>query len=368
MHILHLPHLHTYKERTFVDFRATPHHFDPRAAFPGFYSNSVIRHLGQYAKWSVSDVNARPINVPALIDGRGVFGASQHKLATDAVTLDVLTAHLPEATNAAFFADASHDGVLIIDIEKTCPPYIAEQLLNLPGCYYMEVSKSGRGFHIIVPMPSDPATKQRLHATTLAALRAPAGVFEVLTYHWVTFTRNIVTASDMDLLRQHSRQKAANDQVADVAATDDQRRALLGDIDYSSVDALINSLFDYRQTQPADTLGYNEAIDTEAIDTARALPHYDGLCNTLVGAECSYTLDDYAGDNSRFEFAMLGWLHTVFTSLAFAQGVIAKYDAMAQAVIIYDALRRRIEHRPKHDELRDGMPLLLYSALRIVES
>lgn len=351
-----------------MDTAAQPAPFHPRDTFPGFYNNSVIRHLGQYRKWSVSDTNARPINVPALIEGRGVYGASQHRLRTDAVTLDTLTEKLPEATNATFFADATNDGVLIIDIEKTCPPYIAEQLLHLPDCYYMEVSKSGRGFHIIVPMPSDARAQQRLRDTTVAALRAPGGVFEVLTYHWVTFTRTIVTDSVMDTLQRASRQKAANDQVADVEATVTEREALLGAIDYTNVSGLINTLFDYRQTQPSNSLGYNEAISTDAIEAARALPKYDTLCNSLVRAECSYTLDDYAGDHSRFEFAMLGWLHHTFTSLAFAQGVIGEYDEMAQAVIIYDALTKRIDHRAKHDTLRDGMPLLLYGALRIVES
>lgn len=341
--------------------------FDPRAAFPGFYTNSIINHLGRYAKWSVSDTNARPINVPALIQGRGLFGASQNKLNTDAVTLDTLTTHLPEATNATFFADAANDGVLIIDVEKTCPPYIAEQLLSLPGCYYMEVSKSGRGFHLIVPMPNDTDIRHKVHASTVAALRAPGGVFEVLLYHWVTFTRRIVTDGDIAALAALSRQKAANDQLADVEATDMEREALCNEIDYRSVDGLIDSLFTYRQSNPAHTLNYEHAVDTDALEQARNLPKYELLCNSLVSAQCSYTLDDYAGDHSRFEFAMLGWLHHTFTSLAFAQGVISHYDHMAQAIIIYDALTQRIEHRAKHDEFRDGMPLLLYGALRIVE-
>lgn len=346
---------------------AVPARFDPRAAFPSFYNNSVIKHLGRYAKWSVSDANARPINVPALLQGRGLFGASQHKLNTDAVTLDTLTTNLPEATNATFFANAANDGVLIIDVEKTCPPYIAEQLLQLPGCYYMEVSKSGKGFHLIMPMPTDPDIKRKIHASTLAALRAPAGVFEVLLYHWVTFTRRIVTDDHIDTLHRNSRQKAANDQLADVEATDAERQALCNDIDYRSVDGLIDSLFAHRQSSPASTLNYEQAIDTQALEQARALPKYELLYNSLVNAECSYTLDDYVGDHSRFEFAMLGWLHHTFTNLAFAQGVIAHYDHMAQAIIVYDALTHRIDHRIKHDEFRDGMPLLLYGALRIVE-
>ena len=126
--------------------------FDPRLVFPNFYDNEVITHvLGPRAIWAVSDPTSKmPIDIRHLLDGcsgcthpgpvRGAWARDERVL----VTLDELTAGLPTASNCAMFVDAPSQGCVILDIEKTCPADVRDQLLAI-GALYAETSLSGKG-------------------------------------------------------------------------------------------------------------------------------------------------------------------------------------------------------------------------------
>lgn len=362
----------------------------PFNTFPAFHANPAIRYLAANKRWTVSDINARPIDIVGLkLDGH-LYGASPSRFDTSLMTLADLNAFLPDAANATYFADYTHDGGLVVfDVEKTCPPQIAAAILSWP-CLYREVSKSGHGFHVIMALPAHDELIKKLAAVSVTALRAPGGVFEVLLSHWVTFTRNVVTKNKFDELV--SRANAAGNAGAEDGMTippthditapfgcvregqtnefgdltvDNELAKALNSIDYSSVESTLLGLIEYRD---ATARTYNAAsIDEEFLDDVQNLPHYNEIIDHLVSAECEYTLDDYDQDHSRFEFAMLNWLHNQFYGVANDYAVLDQYDLHAQAVVIYQALTERIDHRDKHDTTRSGMPYLLYSATRCVE-
>lgn len=339
----------------------------PWNAYPLFHTNPAIAYLAHNKRWSISDINARPIDVVGLKYDGFIRGASPSMFDVSLMTLPDLNAFLPDAANAAYFADHTRDGGLIVmDIEKTCPPQIAEAILSWP-CVYREISKSGRGYHAIIALPDNPELKAQLDAISVTALRAPGGVFEVLLSHWVTFTRNVVTVGDFKRLQ--SRAHAAGVVGAAVSAADVEgsadTAAALNEIDYTSIESTLLGLIAYRNAT-ATTYNYS-SVDSELVDQVQHLPHYNDIIDHLVSTECEYTLADYDDDHSRFEFALLSWLHNQFYAVANVHNVVDSYDLHAQAVVIYQAITERIDHRDKHDTTRSGMPYLLYSATRCVE-
>ena len=149
---------------------------DPTRLFPGFYDNQTVRDvLAPQARWTVSDSRKMPVDMRALLADGQVRGARQHDESC-LVTLDELTSGLPGATNCAYWLDASLDGVVVIDIERTCPPEVSAPILEL-GSLYSEVSMSSLGYHLLMPLP---ASFYDMPAGSRSVLRAEHGYWEVL--------------------------------------------------------------------------------------------------------------------------------------------------------------------------------------------
>ena len=164
---------------------------DPDALFPEFYTNASVQMLAGHSRWTVSDKDKTPINTRELMTTGRIWGA--HEISDDClVTLEELKGFLPNATNNAFYLKAQIDGLLVLDIEKTCPPEIAAKLLGISDTLYSELSMSGKGYHLLLPLPSNfwdfPI------ATGKKVLKEEHGYYEILLDHWVTFTRNEVPA------------------------------------------------------------------------------------------------------------------------------------------------------------------------------
>ena len=321
----------------------TDYHPEPVALFPYFYANEAIAELSRHQAWSVSDNNGRPLDIVGLMATGRVYGASPDHFDTSLMTLPQLSHALPNAANCAYFASFARDEVLVFDIEKTCPPELALALLRLPHSYG-EVSRSGKGFHIIVEAPDDPELRRRLRNTPTTALRAEGGVYEILVEHWVTFTRHPITQDHINWLTER-----AGDNYVD-------------DIDLTSM--LTSLLDDY--DRPMLRFDSSDAVDAVGIDQARQAPLYAEILAQMCAHPFEADVDDYEGDHSRFEFAAMNWFYHQFVAAAGQLGRVNDYDDATRAVLIYDACTETLPHRDKHDTPRAGMPYLLYSASRCV--
>ena len=74
------------------------------------------------------------------------------------------------------------------------------------------------------------------------------------------------------------------------------------------------------------------------------------------------TPDDYSGDMSRYEFAVIGSVKVsmnLMLDLPFFSRTV-KLDDKQKIMLVYNTVLELIEHRAKHDEIRDGKPMLLY--------
>lgn len=302
---------------------------DPRAQFPEFYSNPVVQALADQPRWTVSDNEKVPINMRELMETGRIWGAHETD-DTCLVTLDELTSFLPAAANNAFYLHAQSDGVLVLDIEKTCPPDVAARLVAMPSVY-AERSMSGLGWHLVMPLPSN--FWQYPIATSKRVLKQEQGHYEILLDHWVTFTRNVVPHVD-----------AGPGSPAMLAW-----EALYAELASAAVETPV--------------------VEFEVAVATPDVPRVDQIVGLLTRPGLDKTAADFGGDDSRFEFSTLGTLYNRLTNILQAVRDVerdAVYDEPVQAWFVYEAATRLLPHRDKHDEIRSGVPLLLSSAQALV--
>ncbi|MFD7853459.1 hypothetical protein ACFV6B_04070 [Streptomyces microflavus] len=333
---------------------------EAHAWFPQFYGNPAISTLAGACRWTISGqigeetlgdptkqpTRKVPIDVRHLLDGctssckhagplRGAFALD----ATCLLTLDELTAAMPNAANTAFYLQAQTDGLFVLDIEADCPQEVATDLLRLPGILYSELSMSGHGFHLLMPLPKN------FHDFPAAAgkrvLREEHGWYELLLDHWSTFTRQPVP----DRIIAH----------VDAATT-------------APAFASIEDLY----AQLAVNASEGSGASASAVDTAEDMPDIPYsqtiLEQTLAGARHQLRDPGYFNhDMSRWEFSVLaslhGWLRTQLRAYS-ALGVA--YSTSDTVWLLYTAALDVIPERPKHSERRNGRPFLLDRAAALV--
>jgi hypothetical protein len=302
---------------------------DPRSAFPEFYDNPIIGAIADIPRWTVSDSAKMPINTRELMTTGRLWGA--HEVSDEClVTLDELTGFLPTAANNAFYLRAQTDGFLVLDIEKTCPPEEAARLLQIPNLYG-ELSMSGKGYHLALPLPANfwdfPI------ATGKKVLKEKHGWYEILLDHWVTFTRVPIPA---------------------------ERKPAPG-YEPGMWEELYASLAEIAVETPATEFD----ISTER----PPIPRLEQIIELMTRRPLEKKLEDFHDDYSRFEFSTLGTLFNRLRPILVAikdAEPDAVFDEQAKSWLIYEAAVRVLPHRDKHDEIRNGMPLLLNAAVSLV--
>lgn len=326
---------------------------DPHTMFPRFYSNPAIRALADACRWTISGQIAdedpdneadkpptrkAPIDLRHLIDRQRVRGA--WSIGPEClVTLAELTSAVPAAANHAFYLQAQTDGLIVIDIESGCPPKIAADLLRLPGILYSELSMSGRGFHLVFPLPGN------LHNFPVAAgklvLREQHGWYEILLDHWCTFTRFPIA----DVTREH---------IAAVAWPPA----------FTSVEEVYADLAAKARPSAGLTAA---AVGTDA--EMPEIPYAQSIIEKALASAEGLLRDprDFDHDLSRWEFSVLAVLYRwmqVPLSVYSSFGVC--YSAGDQAWLLYRAALDVIPARPKHAQQRNGRPFLLDRAAALI--
>lgn len=330
---------------------------DPTNLFSQFYDNPVISMLADQHRWTISGqigdletepgheitvdqrLKARkaPIDMVHLLTYgrvRGAWSLDQSCL----VTLPQLRAAMPMATNNAFYLQSHTDGIVMVDIEPTCPPHIMADLITMSGILYAELSMSGAGYHLLTRVPTN--LGQFPNATGKRVLRHPKGWYEILFDHWVTFTRKPLP----DGLVQGS------------AALRPGQLTCVEEV-YADLAAL---------ARPS-AAGIATDIDTDA--AAENIYDADKIVTmvTRLTQNKLRPLQDFDHDTSRWEFSALGniygWLITQ-VNLRRAHG--HHYSDADVTWLLYQVARKILPTRTKHHQMRNGRPYLLDRAAALV--
>lgn len=302
--------------------------------FPEFYKNPAIKRIAKEPWWTVSGKDKMPIDMYHLLyDWNGkIWGLGFDRGYHPMVDLETICEKIPNAVNNAYYLDCLRDGLVVVDIEPSCPKALQERFLRLPYLYG-ERSMSGKGLHLVFDLPADILDKYPA-ARNKVALKHKSGYFEILLNHMVTFTRNVLPKMDHPDTEQDFRN-------------------------------LFESLAEKQtSTVHGDRIEMNGLVDEDDI------PKFDALMLYLRGREYKKKASDFSKadgtvDRSRYEFGMAGFY---YNSLARAVkgGSFAKEeytdDMMATMVykVITEKLEERGDTRKKHEELRCKMPFLLF--------
>lgn len=296
--------------------------------YHAFYSNDFIKFISENPKWSISDVNKRPVSIPALKEKlNGVLqgpipGASQYN-ADDMTTLDNLLNILPTASNHAYQLNCKVDHWVCLDIEAACPEKLKKRFLSLPYLYG-EHSLSGKGIHLYMPLPSNWDKYKAYH--NMPKLQEKHKWFEILLAHWVTFTRNALPVPE-----------SKGD----------------GTLDLSSVFTYLT-----KQVRPS------KHIDVNTITKKPKIPNEKLIQIYLSDYHYTKSLGDFYDDESRWEFAnaifLVRSVDEILKTRREFQNI--NYNDNQIAFIVYEELKKRLPYRDKHDTLRQGMPWLLYTS------
>jgi hypothetical protein len=288
----------------------------------------VFQPLAALPRWTFSDPSKRPIDMVALRDTqrvRGVRFRDARCLVSAREVFDILAAHRATGLgNLAFFLDAQSDGLAVVDIEPDCGQRARLELERLDALY-REVSMSGRGLHLVMPLPPE----VKLETFNRVKMKAPTDRWEVLLNQFCTFTGRRVEAPG-----------------AGPANTDWQR--VWSDLESTlrpvSSDAADDAARDYGAT----TVSQLDLANLDVLLEANArLRHIAGR-----------GVAEWGGDHSKKEFAF------ICAALEFLDGHVerrrrftptAAISAEDRIGLVERAFVHHIPHRPKHGEVRrDG--------------
>lgn len=263
-----------------------------------------------------------PLDVKELASSghiRGAFATDEQCL----MTLEELRAAFPGAVNNAFYVNAQIDEVLILDIEPDCPADVRDELLALPALY-RETSMSGKGYHLIMPIPSNFGDFPI--ATGKRKLQHEKKWFEVLIEHWVTFTRNPIAE-----VAESSSGLTWEEVWADLAI--EAKEVTARDFDLAS-----------------------ERPEVPMMDAV--------VASVVAGRSYGKTLADFHGDHSRWEFGLLGYYWNRLEAASRQAWVIQMHtwSDSDRVWALYEVAQRVLPERDKHHEQRSGLPYLLYAA------
>lgn len=286
-----------------------------------FFNNHAIRYLAPKPYWTVNIDNKKPLDIVAYDKSKIIRGARDDNCLTTLSDLLRIIGAIPK--QYVYKLDAVRDKIVILDIEKTCPDDIKAELLKSPFIYG-DISMSGNGFHLVFPCPAlDQITANK------TVMREEHGYYEILINHNVTFTNNTIFAQYNTTNAPTQFQQIWDDVKAS------QRVATKNDFDMD--------------------------IDSVNLD----FPQYNMLKDAIIRnfkQRFKKTPDDFFGDMSRYEFAVIGSVR-VSTDRMLDMPIFAKkisLDQTQKIVLVYKIVEEILEPRAKHAEKRDGKPMLLY--------
>ena len=289
--------------------------------FPEFYNHPFIKSIADQELWTISDNNKKPIDMWDLVlnnpDGhRPPTGAKNHT-STYLMTLSDVCRYVENAKNNAYYFDSEKTGHIVLDIEPDCPDELKAAFLNT-NYVYGEVSMSGRGFHLIYKTPE--CLKDYPEAMKKTKMQDSARKFEFLMEHWVTFTRQLIPPAKPDA-------KPIDEYFEEMCAI-----------------------------QKYTERKYNFDVDAERPENIRNLTTIMFLMRNNLAYK--RTVEDFHGDMSRYEFGFAAMLYRRLNRIL--KQFKNEYTQTEKAWILYDLMVEKLDHRDKHDTLREGKPWLLY--------
>lgn len=301
-----------------------------------FLANPYIARIAQYPCWTISDKDKRPVDIVRCIESIDPINPTKLNLPSlplakyaDSrclVNLETLLSIFPKAANFAYYVqDASIDGYVILDVEKTCPEELKAWFLRT-NYIYGEYSMSGKGLHLVYPTPE--CLKNYPAAQKKPKMQTNDKSYEfMIGGHYLTFTGKMLPPATGTL----------------------------------TIDNVFEELC--KQQKHVDA----RAVDINA--EKPEIPNEEHILSGLKYTSVKKTVADFGGDYSKYEFGACArfyhQLKRLLLSSAYNPNEI-EYTDNQKAWLVYQCVVKAIKYRPKHDEMRDDLPWLLWLASQVI--
>jgi hypothetical protein len=302
-----------------------------------FLNHPFIQTIANTPRWSISTADKIPLDMHEfMVNDRIKWGNCYNSQSMTSLTkiVDFMDKWNQTLTNCCFYLNTLADSFIVLDVEPSCRDELKEKFLNTPFIYG-EKSMSGKGYHLIYPVPQwlndYPAAKSK------TVIKDKNGEFEILMEHFCTFTGNIIpTPGNPTDFFDKEFQKLAKKQKEYVK---------------------LNLQF----------------TDVDKPNT----PNADKILNLLQESFDNYpkTPDDFTKqkgankgerDPSAYEYNVSAYLYNKYKIfIAILEETSLTYDDAAW--FIYKTVVDNIEERPKHLTTRNGFPYLMYTIHRMIE-
>lgn len=307
-----------------------------------FINEPVIKYMATQKRWAISDPRKKenyndpylqekaPMNVNMLMCNMVKY--VNPSVPDSMVSLDVAYNFAPNCGRYAYYLDTMLDNLIIIDIEKTCPPELLVEFLKLPYIY-AETSMSGKGVHLIMAKPSNFHDIEQSQKTVI---KDPRGYYEILQNHWCTFTGNPLPQNNGSFVRITPPTLSWDDVYKEIALASPM----------SAVGDITTEIADIKDVPQA-----NELMEMTKIFVLEDEQYLKALDNT---------------DGSAREFSIIS---TIKRSLDITNAILnVPLSTEEEIAVIFELASDHdiIEYRPKHETVRQGMLWLHYTVINVL--
>ncbi len=313
-----------------------------------FMKNELIQDLADDNRWTVSDLKKRPVDAKYLLETYNVRNARVLDEPYPLVSLHDLNAdeNLTH-TNRTYRLNAQNNNVIVIDVEPEASDEMLQFAVDFPA-HQTEISTNG-GVHLLIKLPDSVITPENEYLLTSTVIKSPNNDYEIIANdHYITFTKRLVydkpVADYENNPEDFERLKTFLDNIIEIDAEAQRERELKRKmaIDFDDSDIHTDSVA--------------KLIDSD-------------LFIDFMERQSDKTPDDFGGDMSSYEAsiatACAGHVYRFTQKLPYTIELKHTFEHMTENDWIYTAFKMAefvIPFRDKHDEYRNGLPWLLYTA------
>lgn len=317
-----------------------------------FMQNPLIQFIQNDNQWTISNKDKEPVDAVHLLERQLVRNA---RVLDDPYPLVSLTRLNNDEnlayTNRAYRLQAQHNRIFVVDVEPSASPELLKFAVEFPA-HYTEISRNG-GVHLLIKIPENMITPENeyLLTTTVVKSQAKDADLEViLNDHYITFTKKMVMDKEIaDFVNnQHDRERLSKF-LTNIVKMDEKakldrelKRKLAVNFDDSNVQKeLVEEL--------ANSMPFVKFINKQKENKSP---------------------EDFNNDMSRYEASVstscAGYTRYYMKKvLPGTQVLQRKFKDMTDNDWIYLAYKLTefiVDERDKHNEIRGGLPWLLYLA------
>lgn len=325
-----------------------------------FMQYPIIQYMSNQENWTVSDVDKRPINVTEYMKTGKLFGAS-FKYGNPLTTLaKIAQSPYPLPDNRAYRFHAKDEQIIMIDVESYARDAYKKWALNFP-CHYLEASKNN-GLHVVLQVPKKLIPEKYHYLFEMTVFKHESTEFEIIfNNHYGTFTRRTIRCN-----------------YADFEKNQEQLDQLLFLLQGISKSVTMEQLEKTKKVQ--ERIAYIEEANTEKLESF--IDYIKQVIEqTIQRTKIKHTLKKYHYDESAYEAKSLEEIAKLLYRYYIWQQKETKrkrthqgeggFQELAMQIseeefiyLIYMIGQDFLPPREKHQELRVGMPYLLYVAQR----